>query len=103
MPGIDLRDRAALIKRNAVFGASYAHDILDVTHPNLSLQTRYLVSGQWKLLAHRGSGTTAQKLELYDIIADPAEKRDLAPQRPGELKRLSAALDAWWPGPPSGP
>lgn len=37
----------------------------------------------------------AQKFELYDLAADPAEARDLAAERPADLARLRAALLAW--------
>ncbi|MBL9189443.1 MAG: sulfatase-like hydrolase/transferase [Opitutaceae bacterium] len=37
----------------------------------------------------------AQKFELYDLAADPAEARDLAAERPADLARLKTALLAW--------
>jgi hypothetical protein len=43
-------------------------------------------------------------VELYDLAADPAERRNLAGRRPGRAAALAAALDdavAFWvaPGP----
>ncbi|MDP3070549.1 MAG: sulfatase-like hydrolase/transferase [Opitutaceae bacterium] len=38
---------------------------------------------------------SAQKFELYDLVADPAEARDLAATRPADLARLRTALLAW--------
>lgn len=35
------------------------------------------------------------RLELYDLKADPLEKKDLAAERPEEAKALRAKLDAW--------
>jgi arylsulfatase A-like enzyme len=35
------------------------------------------------------------RTELYDLAADPGERRDLAASRPAEVARLSAALAAW--------
>ncbi len=35
------------------------------------------------------------RLELYDLKADPLEKKDLAAERPEEAKALRATLDAW--------
>lgn len=36
-----------------------------------------------------------QRLELYDLSKDPAEKHNLAPRRPKELRELLARLNAW--------
>jgi hypothetical protein len=36
------------------------------------------------------------KWELYDVKADPGEKKDLASERPEVVKELSAAYDRWW-------
>jgi len=42
-------------------------------------------------------GTPAKpKWELYDVKADPGEKKDLASERPDVVKRLSAAYERWW-------
>ena len=103
MKGIDLRDREALAKRNAVFGASYAHDILDVAQPTLSVQTRYVVRGDWKLLLHHGGAAPGKSAELYNLSGDPAEETDLASKHADKVKELTARLAAWWPGPKGTP
>ena len=99
MKGIDLRDREALIKRNAIFGAAYAHDIFDVARPTLSLQTRYVVKGDWKLLLHHGGPAPGKAAELYNLSKDPVEETDLAAKHVDKVKELSAQVAAWWPGP----
>ncbi len=33
--------------------------------------------------------------QLYDIVADPTERHDLASERPGDVARLLAELEAW--------
>jgi arylsulfatase A-like enzyme len=56
-----------------------------------------VVDGQWKL--HRtlgppasdGAGVTASR--LFDVIADPAERHDLASARPDVVARLQALVD----------
>ena len=95
MPGHDLLDSAGLQKRNAVFGAAYEHDIHDVKKPNLSVETRYVVTGEWKLLAPKGGGG----LELYQIVNDPHEMKNLAADQPEKAAALLKQLNAWWPGP----
>jgi arylsulfatase A-like enzyme len=45
---------------------------------------------EWKLI--RGSdGST----ELYHVVTDPAERNDLAAERPDEMRRLGQMLDGW--------
>ena len=34
--------------------------------------------------------------ELYDIDADPGQKKDLAGAHPGQVKKMRAFYDAWW-------
>lgn len=54
---------------------------------------RAIVDGNLKLVA-------LPKPELYDIVADPAEKTDLAEQRPDDVARMTAMLDALGAAPP---
>lgn len=35
--------------------------------------------------------------QLYDLIADPHEKENLAAERPDEVARLVKKLEAWYP------
>ncbi len=46
-------------------------------------------SGNWKLVG------APQRAELFDLAADPAEKTNLAVQRPEKVKELTALYDAW--------
>ena len=47
--------------------------------------------GRWKLLCEY-DGTRA---ELYDLVADPAESKDVAAAHPAETQRLTEAVVAW--------
>ena len=47
--------------------------------------------GRWKLLCARDGG----RGELFDVIADPAEKKNLATDNPKVKARLAAELIAW--------
>ncbi len=49
-------------------------------------------SGDYKLLADR----SFEKLELYDLRSDPAESRNLAPERPELAEQLVTELRAWF-------
>ncbi len=54
--------------------------------PNLAIR-----DGKWKLLVNAdGSGT-----ELYDLVADPREAKNLAGEFPDEAKRLTNAVMQW--------
>ena len=46
--------------------------------------------GRWKLVAMED-----QPWELYDMVADRTEMRDLASQHPDKVRAMAAAWDAW--------
>ena len=48
-----------------------------------------VIDGRWKLMEHRVRG-----ISLYDLAADPGERRNLAATRPGVAKRLYGELQA---------
>lgn len=49
---------------------------------------RALITSQWKYIR-------SPRAELYDLLADPAELRNLATESPDQLKRLEGELAAW--------
>jgi arylsulfatase A-like enzyme len=53
-------------------------------------------SGRWKYVRGDEDGTEA----LYDLEADPQERRNLALEKPGERARMAALVDAWVTGHP---
>lgn len=91
MTGLDLRDHAALKKRNTVFGYDGNHDMFNWQKTTTNLETRYVVQGDWKLLDH-----VDQPDELYNITADPWEKKNLIKEKPEKAAALTKELDAWW-------
>ena len=56
--------------------------------PNLR-QQRTVRAGQWKLLVDGG------QFLLFDLLADPGERQDLAGRRPDLVVKLKALLEAW--------
>lgn len=50
-----------------------------------------LREGDWKLIENYEDG----RLELYDLAADPGERRDLAAEQPARAREMRARLDAW--------
>jgi uncharacterized sulfatase len=105
--GLDLLDDAALRARPFVAGQNSTHDILDLARPAASLRYRWLVAGDLKLIVssglktggtQHGSADATEPPRLFDLKADPHERRDLAAERPEDVKRLMAQLDGWWTG-----
>ncbi len=99
LPGLSLLDTAAgkgLLPRTAVFGEIYQHTALDIHKPALNLTHRWVRSEQWKLILHEEKNGV--RPELFDLRADPFEKENLAARERELVKRLTARLDAWWPG-----
>jgi arylsulfatase A-like enzyme len=97
LPGKNLLDAAALTGRDAVFGAIFEHNAIDIRKPAANLQYRWVVVGPRKLIVPNPARVPAGRPELYDLAADPTETRDLAASAPADLARLRARLDAWWP------
>jgi len=50
MQGVNLLDREALSRRQAIFGATFAHNAVDIHNPASSLEYRWCIENRWKLL-----------------------------------------------------
>jgi N-sulfoglucosamine sulfohydrolase len=67
-------------------------------HTNIIFRPlRAVHESRWKLLRTLAADPTGVKEELYDLTADPDERRNLAddPAHSAERARLAQALDAW--------
>lgn len=110
LPGINLLDREALSQRDRLFGATFAHTAADVDDPvaNLKYRTVVRIDG-WKLILPYTPnrdvtltirGTIADWMqfdpELYQVLDDPHETKDLAAERPDLVTELHASLQDWW-------
>ncbi|WP_164101438.1 sulfatase family protein [Candidatus Laterigemmans baculatus] len=92
--------------REVVYGESFAHDVADVETPEESLLYRWVIEGKWKLLLtydgklgrYASSHPQSEKRpQLFDLIADPHETRNLAAEHPEVVARLAEKLKQWWP------
>jgi arylsulfatase A-like enzyme len=92
--------------RREVFGEGFAHDVADIDQPEASLLYRWVIEGRWKLLLTydgrldrhaRHHPRTEKRPQLFDLLADPHENRNLAAQHPEVAARLAAKLQNWWP------
>jgi arylsulfatase A-like enzyme len=92
--------------RTAAFGETFALDIPDLDDPAVGLVHRWVIEGRWKLLlTYDGvvGGRYAyanprdeKRPQLFDLLADPHENKNLAAQNPAVVAALAAKLDAWW-------
>ncbi len=109
LPGINLLDilrSGAATPRREVFGETFAHDIADIDDPEASLLYRWVIEGRWKLLLTydgkvgrlgRHHLQTERRPQLYDLLQDPHEERNLAADQPEIVERLAEKIRAWWP------
>ncbi|MEX2214366.1 MAG: sulfatase [Phycisphaeraceae bacterium] len=101
LPGVNLLELVApdykkpdgrAAKRTAIYGDVYEHDIPDITDVSKGLTHRWIIEGHYKLIVPHGEG----EIELYDVIADPHEKNNLAAAKADVVSDLRIKLNAWW-------
>ncbi len=109
LPGLNLLENlrgGTEIPRQAIFGESFAHDIADIAKPEASLLFRWCIEGRWKLLltydgeVNRYQSThprTEKRPQLFDLIADPTEEKNLAGAHPEVVARLAKRIGEWYP------
>ena len=109
LPGLNLMDslkEEKPVKRKGIFGETFAHDIADIENPEASLVFRWTIEGQWKLLltydgeVNRYKSThprTEKRPQLFNLLKDPKEEKNLAAQNPEVVARLAAKIGKWWP------
>jgi uncharacterized sulfatase len=107
LSGLDLMDALRgdkSIERDAIFGEAFAHDIADIEKPEASLLYRWIIEDNWKLLLTYDGRPGKMKYppvefapQLFDLKADPHEKKNLADKKPELVKRLAKRIEDWWP------
>ncbi len=106
LPGENLLDVAdgQTLARKYVFGEVFAHDMADLHRPDQSLIYSWAANRRWKLIqTHDGQmgryanlhPQTKRSPELYDLLADPHETRDLAEQHPQVVREMVQAIELW--------
>ena len=109
LPGLNLLPtlrKGQEIKREAIFGEGFAHDIADIEKPEASLLFRWCIKGKWKLLltydgeVNRYKSThprTEKRPQLFDLIADPHESKNIAGQHPDIVADMVTRIANWYP------
>lgn len=109
LPGLNLLpnlESQTPIDRDRIFGESFAHDIADIEKPEASLLFRWCIEGKWKLLltydgeVNRYKSThprTERRPQLFNLLDDPAEQKNLAGEQPEVVARLAKAISDWYP------
>ncbi|MEM9345520.1 MAG: sulfatase [Planctomycetota bacterium] len=106
LPGLNLLPQLTEeqpIDRDTIFGESFAHDIADIQNPEASLLYRWVIQGHMKLLLTYDGIAGQMKYppegfapQLYDLKADPHEKKNLAKDHPDKVKAMTALLNSWY-------
>ena len=112
LPGLNLLDATACSAREAVFGAAYSIHNMIPGDPGATLQYRWCVTREWKLLLRsHGLDTTRYRTvhgwdrvpeRLWNLKDDPAGTEDVLSKHPDVATRLRGAVDSWLPAPGPG-
>jgi arylsulfatase A-like enzyme len=91
MQGVNLLNPSREPRRDTIFGEIFSHDV-DVDRPGVSLLDRWVIQDHWKLIA----SADGKRSELYNLSADPHEKKNRANDDPKRVAELRRRLDQWW-------
>jgi uncharacterized sulfatase len=89
LPGVNLLSET----RSEAFGEIFQHDVADIDDPRASLQYRWRIDGDWKLILPK-DGDNA---ELYNLKIDPLENENLAAKNADRVRQMTGKLNEWWP------
>ncbi len=98
MEGLNLLDEQAIAARPAIFGEIFTHNAVDIHEPSSSLRYRWVVAGNWKLIVPDLGNVPHGVVELYDVVHDHQESRNLAGTEQAKVEQLERRLDSWWKG-----
>jgi arylsulfatase A-like enzyme len=97
LDGIDLLDLQAVEKREAIYGEIFEHDIQSMDDPVASLRFRWVIDGDWKCIVPHPGREPDAKVELFNVIKDPHEEKDLAADHSQKVAQLTKQINNWWP------
>lgn len=88
LPGIDLTKAENRTARSAIHGSCYTHNARDIDKPSANLRWNWIISKEWKLILPDPSEKDAV-IELYQILEDPQETKNLASEKTDLVKSLT--------------
>jgi arylsulfatase A-like enzyme len=99
MRGINLLDPAAVAARATVCGSDHDVEILTLSNPTASLESRYAIRDGWKLILFTNG--TKQLFRLYNgsTPVDPHETNNLAAGNPQLVNELTMEIVNWYAEP----
>jgi uncharacterized sulfatase len=96
MQGVNLLDADALAARKIILGEVFEHNAVDVHDPASSLKYRWCIEGDWKLILPHAANLPDGQVELYNVVEDPGEQKNVAEADAERVARLRKAIDDWW-------
>ena len=85
LQGIDVLDSVALNKREVIFAETYAHDFTTI---DSSLYYRVAIALPYKLILPDATNKPDVGVELFNIVNDPFEQKNLAGSNPEKVEEL---------------
>lgn len=96
MTGLNLLDEAAVNARKSIQGEIFTHNSMNLEVPSASLRWRWIIQGDYKLIVPHAANEPDSTVELYSILKDETEQKNLAAEQPAVVKSMTETLDAWW-------
>ncbi len=96
MEGVNLLDEKAVAGRPAVFGEVFTHNAVNIHDPASSLRFRWAVEGDWKLIVPERRNEPDGVVELFDVVHDPGETRNVAVANRQKVVEMLVKLDTCW-------
>jgi uncharacterized sulfatase len=94
LPGVILLDKDAVAARKTVYGECFTHDFVDLHNPEKNLRFRWMIEDGWKLIVAQPGEQTG--VELYNVLDDPHEERNLATLQPQRVEEMLPKLDRFY-------
>jgi hypothetical protein len=101
MQGVNLLDPAAVAARDTVCGSDHDVEILTLSNPSESLESRFAIRDGWKLILFTNG--TKELYHLYNgsTPVDPHETNNLATSNPQLVTELSLEIANWYTANPN--